>query len=275
MRIGLLAGALSLALSSASGQSVRIGGRCMPIPEPDSMDVVLAARVRGLEAALTAPASYRQLLADEIRRRIRLPQPLSFGTYAAARGGGRVYPGGWTSATFALMPNGGLAAIYLDTTARLSALDTAMLVAINAAATDSAFPPPPQASARLRRRVPDTTLFRLDLSLADVVEPEFALWGRARVPTFRLSNPPVPDKDNERPSARRSAPNRDYATSGGAYLAIDDSGRVIRASLRSMPGTSAFAFQEVARVAMAWRFTPARIGDCPVAMLTRWQFSDR
>lgn len=101
------------------------------------------------------------------------------------------------------------------------------------------------------------------------------MWGRARVPTFRMSNVPVPHEDNERPSARRNAPSRQYVASGGAFLVVDDSGRVVPGSLHAIPGTSVFAFGEIARVAPTWRFTPGRIGDCPVPVFLRWEFYDR
>src|SRR5688572_21846337 len=91
---------LAFAAASADGQSVRIGDRCLPIPEPDSIDVVLAARVRGLDAAIGAPASYTDALADEIRRRIRLPQPIATGIYVETRDRKRVFPGGWAAASF-------------------------------------------------------------------------------------------------------------------------------------------------------------------------------
>jgi hypothetical protein len=281
VRSALAAALIVAAVSSAGAQSVRIGSRCLPIPEPDSMDVVLAGRVRGIDAAIAAPPEYAQLLADEIRRRIRLPQPLSFGTYAETRDRRRVFHGGWAAASFSLARNGSLAALIVDTTARLTPLDTAMIVAIHEAATDSAFPPLPRTvgSARTARAAPgirvDTANFRLDLTLRDVVDEGFAVWGRARVPTFLLSNAPIPDKSNERPAARRYAANRDQSTSGGAFFVVDDSGRVARGSLRAIAGTSVFAVAEIARVAASWRFAPARIGECPVAVLTSWRFQDR
>lgn len=142
-RVALVA-LLALAAPRSEAQSVRIGGRCMPIPEPDSMDVVLAARVRGQEGAWSAQANYTGILADEIRRRLRLPQPLAFSTYAQTRDRKRAFPGGWAGATFALARDGSLAALVVDTTALLMPLDTALFVAINAAAADSAFPPLPR-----------------------------------------------------------------------------------------------------------------------------------
>ena len=271
---------LAAVSSSADAQSVRIGGRCLPIPEPDSMDVVLAARVRGLDAAIGAPAEYTSVLTDEIRRRIQLPQPIASGIYAETRDRKRVFPGGWAAASFALAGDGSLAALIVDTTHRLTALDTAMLVAIHAAATASAFPPLPRSlgsarTARAGRGIPvDTVRFRLEVRLGDVIE-DFTVWGRARVPTYLLSNAPVPDKSNERAYGRRSTPNRLDATTGGAYFVVDDSGRVVPGSLRAIPGTSLFAFRDITRASATWRFAPARIGDCPVAVLTTWQFQDR
>jgi hypothetical protein len=254
--------------SSADAQSVRIGGRCIPVPEPDSMDVVLAGRVRGIYDGLGVPVSYTQLITEEIKRRIRLPQPLQFGAYVPAREGGRVFPGGAASATFALLRNGSLAAILVDTSTRLSAIDTAMLVAIHGAATDSAFPPLPP---RLRL---DTATFVFELSLGDIVEQDYSIWGRARVPTYRLSNAPLPDANSAMPRVTRSGRNS-FIASGGTFLVVDDSGRVSPGTLRRVPGTSDYAFGEIARVAGTWRFTPARVGDCPVAVRMRREFTDR
>lgn len=268
MRAALGLVLLATAVATAEAQSVRIGGRCLPIPEPDSMEVVLAARVRGIYDGIAAPASYTQLITEELKRHIRLPQPLQFGAFVSARAGGRVFPGGATTATFALLRDGRLGAILLDTTTRLSPIDTAMLVAIHGAAADSAFPPLP---SMLRR---DTATFVFELVLGDTIGQGYSIWGRARVPTYRLSRAPVPDSNSAMPRVTRS-PRNSFIASGGAYVGVDDSGRVVPGSLRRIPGTSDYAFAEIVRVAATWRFTPALVGDCPVAVQMRREFTDR
>jgi TonB family protein len=198
---------------------------------------------------------------------VALPDPLPLTTYdVSLQRNDRVYPGGAVVTEFALASNGQLAALFVDTTLTLSALDTALLSAIFRATADTAVPPFPQDVAL------DTAFFQLQLVVGERVDRLDAIWARARVPTYRLSSMPVPDSANPMPMYRSLARGTRASGVTRVQFSVTAAGTVSPGSVRAVEGFNARAFGAIVDAVRQWRFRPATIGDCPVAVIMRRDF---
>jgi TonB family protein len=238
-----------------------------------SGSVIISVALHG-SPWVRVPKSYAELLLEEIASRVALPTPLFLPVFGGAPDAvGRRDRAKLTAPTAALQfrltlrRDGSL--VWLDQTQRsLSpALDGALENAIRQADSARTLPPVPK---ELRG---DTVVMFITLSAGDKAEAGARPIARAQVPVVRLTSPVRPRSGN--PPYRYPQALRMAGVTGEVLLqfVVDQSGRPVPGTYRIVSASHAEFAAALLEVLPTHRFTPARVGDCPVMQLVQAPFS--
>jgi TonB family protein len=245
---------------------------CRPPHTPDSLLVAITAAVRPIDTTRLLPDRFEGFFLQELKNRLRLPQPFVLGMYSAPD----------TLNGVPNVPRRALAVLHalfgvsvLDGTAQprvlessgIPAFDRAVFDAIVAISAEQAVPPLPDEWRGRRMAV------RLRIE-TESGQTENAVLFRLQVPVFPLS------REVEFLSGPRSGfgfPEelRKAGIEGSALLqyAVDVTGRPLEGSFRVIKTDHNLFAREALEVLPKMRFSPARIGDCAVPVIVRQPFN--
>lgn len=239
----------------------------------DSVPTIVSAYLVRTDGGVTS-REYADLLLQEFAQRFRVPQPLRLQVLAPGPASLRALAPERRSATaprelhllgvydFDASADGGAGRIRVRVTSLAPSFDSAVVATLDAIGRDHAMPLSPGAASS------DTTPLRLSIT-SGAPEP-----GRARA-IFRTMLPRVAAADA---AAARDNPEPEYPVVERALgmdgyvlfqLVVSDEGRVEPGTVEILQATSGAFMHAAISMLDSLRFTPARVGPCPVPQVYR------
>lgn len=236
----------------------------------DSVTAYVVVNLRGIGAAGRMPAWYGATLVQEIGSRVVLPTPMAFPSFnfppplrdervRRLRG----YPG--LHALFALtLDTSGIGGELLVSSSN-PAFDSAILAAVAALDSARAIPTLPDELTRepLRLQLVITT---------DLSDSNGETLLAARVPLIEFTSMAAPLRTSRPPRYPDDLRKANVEGQVIVRFGIDASGRTTMGSIMILHASDHRFAQAVIDYLGTARFEPARIGDCPVSVLTQQPF---